>query len=391
MRPPARTAWPLPVSQLLVQLLVPGGTAVLVTVNPDDVVVAPTNGGPNRKRQVVIAVLTMAAIGVVFVGILPQFADYREALAAVRDLPAEWIAALVVATAVSLFVYALQWPATLPELRFRRAFALAETSFFVSNGIPGGGAVVLPIQYAMLGDEGIDASRASAATAVTALWNILATLLVPLVGVCFLVGSGDNTPTWWLTIVGGFAGFAIVALGLRALVQSEDVARRVGQNAERLVNRVLRAFKRDRPMGWGDAVAAFQTSTHRMLSTRWLQISFAHIGIQLTQFSVLAIALAGLQRNDETTTSFAVALFAFGVSRLGTFIPITPGGLGTVDGVLAALLVSAGGAAASDALAAVLIWRTLTLLPGLVLGLISFVVWRRTSATRVSAEFNESS
>ena len=78
------------------------------------------------------------------------------------------------------------------------------------------------------------------------------------------------------------------------------------------------------------------------------------------------------------------ALFAFGVSRLGTFIPISPGGLGTVDGVLAALLVSAGNASAADALAAVLIWRTLTFLPGMALGSASFVAWRRRSAAKLN-------
>ena len=66
----------------------------------------------------------------------------------------------------------------------------------------------------------------------------------------------------------------------------------------------------------------------------------------------LEVALAAVQRDDATPTSFATALFAFGVSRLGTFIPISPGGLGTVDGVLAALLVSAGNSSAADALAA---------------------------------------
>jgi uncharacterized protein (TIRG00374 family) len=349
------------------------------------------DASPNRRRQLFLGMLSVAAIALVFFGILPQFADYREALQEARGLPALWIVALGLTTAVSVGVYALQWKAPLPELNFPAAFRVANTSFMISNGIPGGGALVLPTQYAMLGDEGVERARATAATGVTALWNILATLLVPLVGVCFLVGNGDNSPTWWLTIIGGIAGFTVVGLLLRALVRSGEGARRFGERAERIANRILRVIKRDHPMQWGDALASFRESTHELLSTRWAQISTAQIGVQLSQFAVLEVALSAVQRNAATSTSFAVALFAFGVSRLGTFLPISPGGLGTVDGVLTALLVSAGNATAADALAAVLIWRALTFLPGMALGSASFVAWRKRSASQVAPSTPRSS
>ena len=346
--------------------------------------VATVAARPNRTRQLLLGMLTVAAVGLVFFGILPQFADYRDAMDAASGLPALWLVALGVATLASIGVYGLQWKAPLPELGYPASFRIANTSFMVSNGIPGGGALVLPTQYAMLGDEGVDRARATAATGVTALWNILATLLVPLVGVCFLVGNGDNTPKWWLTIIGGVAGFTLVGFLLRALVRSGAVARRVGERAERIANRVLKVLKRDRPLHWGDALVSFRESTHELLSARWAHISIAQVGVQLSQFAVLEVALAAVQRDASTSTSFATALFAFGVSRLGTFIPISPGGLGTVDGVLAALLVSAGNATAADALAAVLIWRALTFLPGIALGSASFVAWRKRSAAKLT-------
>ena len=339
----------------------------------------------HRRKQTLLALLSVAALALVVFGILPQFTDFREALDAARQLPAPWIAALFVATSVAIIVYPLQWRASLTELHYRRAFMVANTSFMISNGLPGGGAVALPTQYAMLAGDGVSRARATAATGVTALWNVLATLLVPLVGVCFLVGNGDNSPTWWVTIVGGVIGFTTVGLLLRALMRSRTVARRLGERAERMANRLLRIVHRDRPLGWGDAVVAFRESTHELLATRWAPISLSHVTIQLTQFAILAVALAAVQRDAADPTSFAVALFAFGVARLGTFLPISPGGLGTVDGALAALLVSAGDATATDALAAVLIWRTLTFLPGMAFGSASFVVWRKRSASRPPA------
>ena len=108
------------------------------------------DASPNRRRQLFLGMLSVAAIALVFFGILPQFTDYREAVSAARGLPALWLVALGLTTAASIGIYGLQWKAPLPELNYPASFRIANTSFMVSNGIPGGGALVLPTQYAML-------------------------------------------------------------------------------------------------------------------------------------------------------------------------------------------------------------------------------------------------
>ncbi|MET0694893.1 MAG: lysylphosphatidylglycerol synthase domain-containing protein, partial [Propionibacteriaceae bacterium] len=59
----------------------------------------------------------------------------------------------------------------------------------------------------------------------------------------------------------------------------------------------------------------------------------------------------------------------------------TPGGLGTVDAALAALLTGYG-ANSSQALAADLVWRAATYVPQVVLGALTFLWWRVTAARR---------
>lgn len=340
----------------------------------------------SRKRQVIIGVITLVVLAIVFVGILPQFADYGQAWDAARSLPAAWLALLAVAAIVNLVVYSLQWHAPLPELRITSAFGVSQTSYMVSNGVPGGGAFVLPVQFAMLAEYGVDRTKATAVTGVTAVWNLLATFLIPVLALCLLIGSGSLTPARWAGLIGGIAAFIAIGFTLGALIGSETTARRIGGLAERAAGRVLRVIARgklsEKNLGWADAVANFRASTHDLLATRWAHITGAHLLGQFAQFAVLAIALAGLQRDLDPRTTIPTALFAFGVGRMGTLIPITPGGLGTVDGLLAALLVSAGNSTSSDALAAVLIWRVLTFLPGLIVGGITFLAWRRRSAKR---------
>ena len=75
------------------------------------------------------------------------------------------------------------------------------------------------------------------------------------------------------------------------------------------------------------------------------------------------------------------ALAAFSFARVASFIPITPGGLGTVDAALAALLTGYG-ATSSQALAADLVWRAATYVPQVLLGSLTFLWWRVTAASR---------
>ena len=74
----------------------------------------------------------------------------------------------------------------------------------------------------------------------------------------------------------------------------------------------------------------------------------------------------------------AAAFAAFALARLAGFIPITPGGLGTVDAGLTSLLV-AFGASKTDALAATLLWRAASWIPQVLIGIVTFIIWRARS------------
>jgi uncharacterized protein (TIRG00374 family) len=75
------------------------------------------------------------------------------------------------------------------------------------------------------------------------------------------------------------------------------------------------------------------------------------------------------------------ALAAFSFARVASAIPLTPGGLGTVDAALMALLTGFG-ASSSQALAADLVWRAATYVPQLLLGILTFLWWRGTATRR---------
>ena len=60
-------------------------------------------------------------------------------------------------------------------------------------------------------------------------------------------------------------------------------------------------------------------------------------------------------------------------------IPITPGGLGTVDAFMISLL-TAMGVSGGDATAADLVWRAASFVPQIVIGILALVTWSKRAA-----------
>jgi uncharacterized protein (TIRG00374 family) len=69
------------------------------------------------------------------------------------------------------------------------------------------------------------------------------------------------------------------------------------------------------------------------------------------------------------------AFAAWSIMRIVGSIPITPGGVGVIELGMTSLLVGFGGKNA-EVVAAVLVYRALTVLPTLVLGTLSAATWK---------------
>jgi uncharacterized protein (TIRG00374 family) len=82
---------------------------------------------------------------------------------------------------------------------------------------------------------------------------------------------------------------------------------------------------------------------------------------------------------DAGQVTWVEALAAWGLVRLLTAVPVTPGGVGIVELGLSSALVGFGADNAA-AVAAVLLYRVLTVVPTLVLGGVLGLTWRRHRA-----------
>jgi uncharacterized protein (TIRG00374 family) len=155
---------------------------------------------------------------------------------------------------------------------------------------------------------------------------------------------------------------------------SEGLAHDVGEAVARFVSWCLARARRE-PVGWGGpSFARFRGETVELLARRWHVLTLATLAGSLTVFLLLVLSLraAGVPASEvDVVEAFA----AWSLVRIVGAIPITPGGFGIVELGLTTALVAFGGANAG-VVAAVLIYRFLTVVPTLVLGGLAALTWR---------------
>jgi uncharacterized protein (TIRG00374 family) len=336
----------------------------------------------NPWRIVVSTAVTVAVLLVVFVGIFPKVADYSQAWSSIQQMPNGYVVALALATLVNLTVYVWPLQAALPGLHYGPGFVVRQTSFAISNAVPAGGAVGLGVQYGMLDAYGFGAGAASSAIAIVSVFNVFATLVMPVLGVVALLLGGVVEGRYVLLAAIGILAIGVAVAAFAVVLGSERGARTVGRWADRLVTPLTRRLAHGRPADLTGKVLDFRSSVVDVMRTRWAQVTLSTLVLQLTSWAILVLALRGLETGTGTVrVTWTEALAAFSFARVASFIPLTPGGLGTVDAALAALLTGYG-ATSSRALAADLVWRAATYVPQVLLGVLTFLWWRLTAARR---------
>ena len=342
---------------------------------------APAEPAGRGWRRLAAPLLSMALVVAVFAWFLPQFTSLSDVWASIRALTWREATLLGLAAVWNLATYQFLVVATMPGLTLRQATVSTETATAVSNTVVGGAAISLGLTYAMNSSWGFSRSRTSVSLLVSGLWNNFAKLGLPVLALALLAFSSSSPGTGRIVAglvgVGGLAA-AVVLLG--ALLRSRAAAARIGTAAARVVSAVLRPFGRPPAEGWDQATTKFRDRTVLLLRARWHWITFATVVSHLSLFLVLLLALRSVGIGPEQV-SVAEALAVFAFARLLTAIPFTPGGLGVIELALITGLAAAGGPRALVA-AAVLLFRALTFVLPIPVGLATYLFWRRNRSWR---------
>jgi uncharacterized membrane protein YbhN (UPF0104 family) len=333
---------------------------------------------PSRRRStrsIVLGGIALAFVVATFVFFLPRIADYRDVWAVITTLTWPWIVALVAATALNICTFAPPWMVALPGLRFWPALMVTQASTALSIVVPAGAAAGIAGSAAMLTAWRFPARSIARAVTLVSLWNQFANLAYPIVAVFLLSVTGGETAVLATAAFIGVAVLGVAVAGLALVLFSDEMARDIGDAAARLASWALGKIRRP-PVTWtGTSFERFRRDAVDLLRRRWHALTAATLAGSLTVFLVLLVCLRALDvPAAQVTTIEAFAAWAL-VRLLGTF-PITPGGIGVIELGLTGALVAFGGNNAG-VVAAVLVYRFLTMVPTLCLGLLAATTWRR--------------
>ena len=338
----------------------------------------------STTRKVVQSAVSAVLVVAIFFFVLPQVADLSEVWGHIRAMTWLESTTLAVAALWNVATYGFVWVSCLPGLRFSQALVATETSTAVANTVPGGSYVSIGLTYSMFHSWGFRRSVSTLALLISGIWNNFAKLAIPVFALAALAVSGGISAGRVIAAALGIAGLvgavAVFALALR----TEAAAATLGNTAARVTSALLRLIGKPPATGWDIAVTRFRQKTIGLLRTRWLALTVSTLVSHVSLYVVLLLALRHIGvSNADANWAEVLAVFAF--ARLVTAIPLTPGGLGVIELALIGGLSAAGGDR-EQVTAAVLVYRMLTFVLPIPLGVVCYGVWRRNRSWRREPE-----
>jgi uncharacterized protein (TIRG00374 family) len=224
-------------------------------------------------------------------------------------------------------------------LRTKAWFSVA-TAMLTGNAIslivPGGNAVGAVTQFRMLAASGHDTSTAVGGLTAFSLLGIGGLLALPIFALpAIIIGAPVDRGLTHAALLGALA-FLLFAVFGAVIMSTERPLRLAGRVAERVRNRLKR--KSPPVVGLDDTLIAQRDQILRVLGQRWRGALLLLSGRLAFDFLTLLATIKAT--GDKPHPS--LVLLAYAVARILALIPLTPGGLGIVEGGLSAMLILAG-------------------------------------------------
>jgi uncharacterized membrane protein YbhN (UPF0104 family) len=281
-----------------------------------------------------------------------------------------WLVTLWLA---GLWSYTWVLTASLPGLTHLRAFAVNAAGSLISNVLPFGGALGVAVTFVMCRSWGHGNTAVTVSTVVTGVWNVLAKLLLPAVGIAALLMAGEF-PDRRLSSAAGLGGALVLAIvaGCVLTLRSETTAARLRNLLVRLAERSPVRL-REPARGAAESLLRVRHQIIGVLRTGWIPLTLGTAVYLCLQGALLAACLAGTGARIGPAETVAV----FALNRLLTSAVITPNGVGISETGTAAALIHFG-AAPAPAAAAVLLYMVFIHTLEIPLGGLAAGIWAFT-------------
>jgi uncharacterized membrane protein YbhN (UPF0104 family) len=347
---------------------------------------------PQRKKrprwqQALSITVTVIVLVVVFGFVIPQLADYKDILGFVSEIPVTTWLVLAASSIAFLLAYPIVLMQAIRTLRFREAFTSHMAGTAVTNSVPSGGAIALALNYTMYLSWGITPHAVSAGLLAAGVWDWLARIALPVLAVIGLAAIGETLRWMWLVSIGGVLFVSLALFLLVWLTRNEAAAEGFAGWLNGIAGWVFKKIHRSKPDVFA-IVMQFRDDLNGIITDRAWRLTAATVWNHATMTAVFVVSVYAVGVDREVVPIPWVVL-AFTLGRFVVMIPVSPGGLGLVDlgwiGLLTLGWKTASPSIPVDAAlisAGVLLFRALTLLPPIPIGIVTGLYWRFNKSWR---------
>ena len=309
-----------------------------------------TEGEPRRKSGVWRTVSWVVAALVVYLFVVPLLPKFRDAAGDLNRIEPNLLIIGVGLQVVSLLCYSLLTRAALGEeghkVPLLRLFRIQMSTKSLGNIMPGGSAASTALGYKLLTMSGVGGPDSAFALATAGIGSAVVLNLILWLGlVVSIPGRGVNAVYGTAAIVGvilmAFAAFVVVGL-----VDGQG-------RAERVVRSVARRLRLDEHHA-AEVLAHLGGRIEGLGQDRQMLVRV--VGWATANWLLDAASLWIFLRAFGGTLGLDALIVSFGIANVLSVIPITPGGLGIVEGVYIPTLTGFG-LAGSTAAVGVLSYR----------------------------------
>jgi len=327
--------------------------------------VKPSSG--RRRKLLWLRVAAPAAVLIVAVWwvIVPQYAAADESLESLERLSLPLVVAAVVLELLSLAAYSVLSASLLGRGRpgYFTILRIDLSGLGVNHVVPGGGATAAAARFRLLQRAGVHSPNALSAAAIEVTVSNL------VLGGIFAVGLLMSLTTAWSN---GYYRTASIA-ALAALLATGTTVWFLTQRTDATVAGV-RSLMRLLPFISAESMESFL----RMMSSQILQLArnpgkmAFHLAFATANWLLDAGALWLVLAAFGHNLALGPLLTVYGVGNILATLPLTPGGLGLVEGVMVPALIGFGTPGAA-ALLGVIGWRLLQFWMPLPLGAAAYL------------------
>ena len=268
--------------------------------------------------------------------LVPQIVGSRQSLHLLLDLDSPWLLTAVGVELASFLAFAAATRSLLPHGRqpsYLKVLRIDLATIGLAHTLPGGGAAGAALGLRLLTEAGVPGDEAAFGKVAQAVGSALVLVVLLWTSVAIAIPLHGSSPLYLTASIVGLIVFLVVPAIAVLLHRGRPLAARLLGSLTRRLSRV--------PDDAGERLVARIGAQLDLVLAERRRVVIA-VGWGIVNRLLDAATLWAAVHTYGHTLGYDGLMVSFALAHVAAWVPITPGGLGVVEGVLVPTLISFG-------------------------------------------------